>query len=66
MENSTKKWYQSKAIQGNIVSIIMMGLMIAKIDLDQGLVTEAITAIFALISVGYAVYGRLKATKVIK
>ncbi len=58
MEN--KIWYKSTSLQGNIV--VVLGMLVKWLGLpvltDE--VTAGVSAVFVLIGVGYAIYGRIK------
>jgi len=58
---SFKSWYQSKAIQGNIITAF--GLLVGwlKLPIMSDEITTGVAAIFVLIGIGYSIYGRVKA-----
>jgi hypothetical protein len=62
----SKNWYTSKTLIGGIISFITMILMILKIDVDAGIVTELVQSVFALIGTVLVFVGRLKANKRLK
>ena len=65
MEN-TKNWYQSKAIQGGIVSILVMASLVFNLDLDNGVITEVVQSVLGAVSSIMVIWGRLDATHKIK
>jgi len=69
MEISVKKWWQSKAIIGSMVSVL--AIVLKAFNLDFGVEDQAafVDAVYAIIIAGgsvFAIYGRVKATKQIK
>jgi len=64
--DQSKKWYQSKTIIGGIVAMIMMIVAFSGFDLDEGVITEFVTNLFGLITMGVAIYGRIVAKHKIK
>jgi len=64
--NYKKKWYQSTTIKAGIVSSIMLVTMISDIDLEEIVIKDLVTQVFALISTGFVIYGRLAATHTIE
>lgn len=63
---SSKKWYESKTIISGLVAMAMFVIQILGLDLDQALVTEFVVAVFGVIALAFAIYGRLVADKQIK
>lgn len=65
MENS-KKWFESKSIQGNIVTVL--GFIATKYNLPilSDEIGAGVSAILVLVGIGYSIYGRLNASKVIR
>jgi len=55
-----KIWYKSASLQGNIV--VVLGMLIKWLGLPvlQDEVTAIVSALFVLIGVGYAIWGRVK------
>lgn len=59
-----KSWYKSKAVWGNIVSLLAMLAGIFGVDVapeDQAMIVETISRIVAGAGVLYAIYGRVTA-----
>jgi hypothetical protein len=56
-----KKWWTSKTIQGGVITMLMFILTVSGVDLDKGLVTEFVGALFHLIGIAMVIYGRVKA-----
>ena len=59
-------WYESAAIQGNLVTV--MGFVVTKFGLPviASEVDAGIGAIMVLIGVGYSIYGRIRAKATIR
>jgi len=59
MEKS-KLWYKSDSLRGNIVVVVSLVVSWTGLPVLKDEVTAVVGAIFALIGVGYAIYGRIK------
>jgi len=57
-----KNYLQSTTIQSAIVMMLVLISQVAKVDLDEGIITELVQAVIGLISVCGVIYGRIKAT----
>ena len=53
-------WYQSKSLQGNIIVVLGMTVKWLGLPVLTDEVTALVSAVFVLIGVGYAIYGRIK------
>jgi len=68
----TKSKTQSLTIQNALVAFVVATLTLinvtglAQIDFDEGQITETVAAGLIMITAAGAVYGRLKATKILK
>ena len=58
----TKKWYLSKTLQGQIISLLSMAVVWFKLPVEDGEVSAAVAGIFTLIGIVFSIYGRI-ATK---
>jgi len=58
----TKKWYLSKTLQGQIISLLSMAVVWFKLPVEGGEVSAAVAGIFTLIGIVFSIYGRM-ATK---
>lgn len=59
---TTKAWWSSTTIQGQIITVVMFLLTIFKVNwLNQEQVTLVVTALLAIVGVVMSVYGRIKA-----
>ena len=61
----TKPLLRSGTIQGGIITLIVFVLQLLKVDLDEGIITELVITILALIGIIKVIIGRLKATTTI-
>ena len=62
----TKKWYQSKAILGGIVQILVLISLFFKLDLDAGQLTEMVQGVAGAVSSIMIIWGRISASTKIK
>lgn len=53
-----KKWYESKTIQGVIITVLGFGATQLNIPILDGEITQVVTSLLTLVGVGYTVYGR--------
>ena len=54
----TKKWYESKTIQGQVVALLSLLISWSGFDVAEQEVSQAVLGIFTLVGVGYSIYGR--------
>ncbi len=62
----SKNWWQSKTIQGGLVSMFVMFSALLDIDLDSAFWTETIQLVFGVIGSLMVIYGRVTAIHNIK
>ncbi len=65
---NVKKWYLSKTIQGQIVTLLGLLVTWFKLPVAQEEVAAIVGAVFTLIGLAYSIYGRVvtKGEKLVK